>query len=118
LCAATPWDLRKLKNFKSIQPWGEGGAETSSVAFDHSGHYLAVGGGDARVYDVKVRGGLYKLPERSCLVKAHMKAQATSSQVTSSQVTSSQVTSSQVTSSQVVLKAPGFNPWTLLAPVM
>ena len=49
------WDLRKLKNFKSIAPWGEGGATTTCVAFDHSGHYLAVGGSDARVYSVKVK---------------------------------------------------------------
>jgi pre-mRNA-processing factor 19 len=42
------WDLRKLKNFKSI----EGAA--ASVAFDFSGHYLAVGGAGATVYNVKV----------------------------------------------------------------
>lgn len=47
------WDLRKLKNFKSIAPWGEGGAATAAVSFDFSGRYLAVGGADARVYDVK-----------------------------------------------------------------
>jgi len=54
------WDLRKLKNFKSLTPYGdaaEGGKNTSraatAVKFDHSGLFLAVGGVDARVYGVK-----------------------------------------------------------------
>ena len=43
------WDLRKLKNFKSLDA-----ADAQGVAFDHSGHYLAVvGGSEARVYNVK-----------------------------------------------------------------
>lgn len=42
------WDLRKLKNFKSL----DSGAATA-VAFDASGLFLAVGGADARVYGVK-----------------------------------------------------------------
>ena len=46
------WDLRKLKNFRSIAPY-ENGAMTTAVQFDFSGHYLAVGGADARVYAVK-----------------------------------------------------------------
>mmetsp|Transcript_3397 Transcript_3397/g.7959 ORF Transcript_3397/g.7959 Transcript_3397/m.7959 type:complete len:507 (+) Transcript_3397:268-1788(+) len=56
------WDLRKLKNFKSIAPYSEGAkaAATSAVAFDFSGHYLAVGGGDARVYNVKADWELVK----------------------------------------------------------
>ena len=60
------WDLRKLKNFKSIAPWGEGkgAAATRAVQFDFSGHYLAVGGGDARVYDVKVGVGWCTLATR------------------------------------------------------
>lgn len=45
------WDLRKLKNFKSLAPYE--GAATSAVAFDTSGLYLGVGGADARVYGVK-----------------------------------------------------------------
>lgn len=57
------WDLRKLKNFKSIAPWGEGGAETTAVSFDFSGRYLAVGGGDARVYDVKGEWEVVKIWE-------------------------------------------------------
>lgn len=44
------WDLRKLKCFKSIEPYE--GSVTTSLAFDNSGHYLAVGGKDARVYGV------------------------------------------------------------------
>lgn len=54
------WDLRKLKNFKSLMPYGDagGGAKNGSTAatavkFDHSGLFLGVGGADARVYGVK-----------------------------------------------------------------
>ena len=36
------WDLRKLRNFKSLAPYEA--APTTSVAFDFSGLYLAVGG--------------------------------------------------------------------------
>jgi pre-mRNA-processing factor 19 len=39
------WDLRKLKNFKSLAPYE--GTPTSAVAFDHSGLYLGVGGAGA-----------------------------------------------------------------------
>lgn len=46
------WDLRKLKTFHSLSPYGDE-APTGAVAFDHSGLYLAVGGLDARVYAVK-----------------------------------------------------------------
>ena len=46
------WDLRKLKNFQSLEPYGAGGG-AAAVAFDHSGLYLAVAGADARVYGVK-----------------------------------------------------------------
>lgn len=45
------WDLRKLRNFKSLAPY-EAGA-TSAVAFDRSGLYLGVGGaGGQRVVSV------------------------------------------------------------------
>jgi len=49
------WDLRKLKNIKSLAPWGEGPktAPATAVSFDYSGLFLAVGGADARVYGVK-----------------------------------------------------------------
>lgn len=42
------WDLRKLKNFKTIQ-MGDN-YEVSSLCFDQSGTYLAVAGTDIRVY--------------------------------------------------------------------
>eukprot|EP00191_Tetraselmis_sp_GSL018_P012099 CAMPEP_0177611664 /NCGR_PEP_ID=MMETSP0419_2-20121207/20654_1 /TAXON_ID=582737 /ORGANISM="Tetraselmis sp., Strain GSL018" /LENGTH=500 /DNA_ID=CAMNT_0019107493 /DNA_START=165 /DNA_END=1667 /DNA_ORIENTATION=- len=45
------WDLRKLKNFKTLTPYDSD--TTSCCAFDSSGYWLAVGGGDARVYGVK-----------------------------------------------------------------
>ena len=40
------WDLRKLKNFKTIPL--EEGYEVKSLSFDQSGTYLAVGGTDVR----------------------------------------------------------------------
>lgn len=40
------WDLRKLRNFKSLAPYEEG-TPTAAVAFDHSGLYLGVGGAGA-----------------------------------------------------------------------
>lgn len=46
------WDLRKVKNFKTLTPYGAG-LKTGAVRFDSSGLYLAVGGTDARVYGVK-----------------------------------------------------------------
>jgi len=42
------WDLRKLKNFKTIQL--EEGYEVRDLSFDQSGTYLAVAGTDVRVY--------------------------------------------------------------------
>lgn len=45
------WDLRKLKNFKTLTPYED--APCTSVAFDYSGLYLAVGGADARIYGQK-----------------------------------------------------------------
>lgn len=42
------WDLRKLKNFKTIQL--EDGYEVRDVSFDQSGTYLAVAGSDVRAY--------------------------------------------------------------------
>ncbi|XP_021899515.1 pre-mRNA-processing factor 19 homolog 1-like [Carica papaya] len=44
------WDLRKLKNFRSFEPYSD--APTNSVEFDHSGSYLAIAGSDIRVYQV------------------------------------------------------------------
>ncbi|KAK2080820.1 hypothetical protein QBZ16_000674 [Prototheca wickerhamii] len=37
------WDLRKLKNFATLTPFGEN-VPATCVSFDHSGLYLAVGG--------------------------------------------------------------------------
>lgn len=45
------WDLRKLKNFRTISPY-DSNTPTNSVEFDHSGSYLAVAGSDVRVYQV------------------------------------------------------------------
>lgn len=45
------WDLRRLKNFRTLAPYDEN-TPTQSVEFDHSGSYLAVGGSDVRVYQV------------------------------------------------------------------
>mmetsp|Transcript_13631 Transcript_13631/g.29224 ORF Transcript_13631/g.29224 Transcript_13631/m.29224 type:complete len:512 (-) Transcript_13631:704-2239(-) len=45
------WDLRKLKNFKTLEPYD--GAACNTLAFDFSGMYLAVGGADARIYGQK-----------------------------------------------------------------
>ncbi|KAI9575430.1 hypothetical protein GQX74_009696 [Glossina fuscipes] len=42
------WDLRKLKNFKTIQL--DDGYEVKDLCFDQSGTYLAVAGTDVRVY--------------------------------------------------------------------
>eukprot|EP01018_Ginkgo_biloba_P003557 Gb_29379 [translate_table: standard] len=45
------WDLRKLRNFHSFNPY-DPSTPTNSVEFDHSGSYLAVAGSDIRVYQV------------------------------------------------------------------
>jgi pre-mRNA-processing factor 19 len=44
------WDLRKLKNFKTIQL--EGNYEVKDLCFDQSGTYLAVAGSDVRLVAV------------------------------------------------------------------
>lgn len=45
------WDLRKIKLFREFAPFEEG--PTQSIAFDHSGQFLAVAGADARIYVVR-----------------------------------------------------------------
>lgn len=45
------WDLRKLRNFRTISPY-EDSVPTNSVEFDFSGNYLAIAGSDVRVYQV------------------------------------------------------------------
>ena len=47
-CCVKLWDLRKLKNFKTL-PLDEG-YEVRDLSFDSSGSYLAVAGSDVRVY--------------------------------------------------------------------
>ena len=42
------WDLRKLKNFRTLQL--DEGYEVRDLSFDSSGTYLAVAGSDVRVY--------------------------------------------------------------------
>ena len=54
------WDLRKLKNFKSVEAAG-----VRCVRFDLSGHYLAVGGADACVHNVKAEWEVVKRWEAS-----------------------------------------------------
>ena len=54
------WDLRKLKNFKSVEAAG-----VRCVGFDRSGHYLAVGGADACVLNVKAEWEVVKRWEAS-----------------------------------------------------
>ena len=50
------WDLRKLKNFHTINM--EGGAAVSSVQFDFSGQFLAVGSSETQVYETKTWSSL------------------------------------------------------------
>jgi len=45
------WDLRKLKNIHTIAE--DGATPITSVAFDFSGQFLAVGGAGVRVYESK-----------------------------------------------------------------
>ncbi|KAJ4827967.1 Pre-mRNA-processing factor 19 1 [Turnera subulata] len=45
------WDLRKLKNFRTIELY-DSQTPTNSVEFDHSGCYLGIAGSDIRVYQV------------------------------------------------------------------
>ena len=46
------WDLRKLKNFKTISL--EDKYTVRGLTFDNSGHYLAVAGPDVRVYQIRL----------------------------------------------------------------
>ena len=47
-CCVKLWDLRKLKNFKTLQL--DEGYEVRDLSFDSSGSYLAVAGSDVRMY--------------------------------------------------------------------
>ncbi|GBG81483.1 hypothetical protein CBR_g32473 [Chara braunii] len=46
------WDLRKLKNFRSLSPY-DGTIATNTVEFDFSGSYLAMAGSDIRIHQVQ-----------------------------------------------------------------
>lgn len=59
------WDLRKSKIVNEIDHAG-----SSAVAFDHSGSYLATGGANARIYQVKGTWDLIKEFEVTKPVKA------------------------------------------------
>ena len=50
------WDLRKLKNFKTISL--EDKYTVRSLTFDNSGHYLAVAGPDVRLYQIRFVGNI------------------------------------------------------------
>jgi pre-mRNA-processing factor 19 len=55
------WDLRKLKCFSTLTPFGDAGAAgVACVSFDESGHYLAVGGAHAVVYGAKQEWSVVK----------------------------------------------------------
>lgn len=60
------WDLRKLKNFKTITL--EDRFEVKSLSFDQSGTYLAVGGSEVQIYLVKQWELLKTFAEHSGLV--------------------------------------------------
>ncbi|KAJ6719359.1 PRE-MRNA-PROCESSING FACTOR 19 [Salix purpurea] len=45
------WDLRKLKNFRTLNLY-DSDTPTNSVGFDHSGSYIGISGSDIRVYQV------------------------------------------------------------------
>ena len=46
------WDLRKLRNFKTISL--DDKYTVRGLTFDNSGHYLAVAGPDVRVYQIRL----------------------------------------------------------------
>lgn len=63
------WDLRKLKNFKTIEPYED--FPCSTVAFDYTGLYLGIGGADARIHSQKQDWSVVKsfpdLPKKGVL---------------------------------------------------
>lgn len=67
------WDLRKLKNIRTLTPYETG--QATAVSFDHSGLYLGVAGSDdARVYGTKQDWSLLNrfadLPAKVCVCVA------------------------------------------------
>ena len=65
------WDLRKLRNFRTLTPYETGLA--TAVQFDHSRLYLAVSGrDDARVYGTKQDWALLnRFPDLPAKVRGH-----------------------------------------------
>ncbi|GLI62339.1 hypothetical protein VaNZ11_004953 [Volvox africanus] len=65
------WDLRKLANFKTIEPFQDG--PCASVAFDHSGQYLAVGGPVVKIFGQKQQWSelktLTEIPKRAAALR-------------------------------------------------
>ncbi|PNH07333.1 U-box domain-containing protein 72 [Tetrabaena socialis] len=65
------WDLRKLQNFKTLEPFTDG--PCASVAFDHSGQYLAVGGPAVKIYGQKQQWSelrtLSEVPKRAAVLR-------------------------------------------------
>ncbi|GLC42058.1 hypothetical protein PLESTB_001063500 [Pleodorina starrii] len=65
------WDLRKLANFKTIDAFSDG--PCASVAFDHSGQYLAVGGPAVKIYGQKQQWSelkaLTEVPKRAAALR-------------------------------------------------
>lgn len=60
------WDLRKLKNFKTIE--FENKFEIRDLIFDYSGTYLACGGTDVRIFQVKQWDTLKTLNDHTGIV--------------------------------------------------
>ncbi|CAG8579554.1 3908_t:CDS:2 [Acaulospora morrowiae] len=55
------WDLRKLSNFQTLTV--DTDAKVNKVVWDYSGHYLAIGGTDVRIYHSKTWNELSVISE-------------------------------------------------------
>ncbi|CAK5077135.1 unnamed protein product [Meloidogyne enterolobii] len=53
------WDLRKLKNLKTICPYNAKQA-VNALTFDQSGAYLAIGGANVQIFQVKSWNKIYQ----------------------------------------------------------
>lgn len=62
------WDLRKVTDIHTIEM--EAGNKVNTVAFDHSGSFLALGGNDVRVYASKTWEHLKTIEDHSKPVTA------------------------------------------------
>ncbi|KAL7078803.1 hypothetical protein ACQ4LE_002456 [Meloidogyne hapla] len=61
------WDLRKLKNLKTISPYVTKQA-VNALTFDQSGAYLAVGGGNVQIFQVKSWNKIYQFDGHTQIV--------------------------------------------------